>query len=1045
MMMIKSHRNQEELKTASSTSANNSTHHHAGRQRIRVFHDCCLFLIVLCSTFHYGTCNHSSHSSSRSSSSSSDDEDGNQNKRIVATGFTDRNNYQIPSNVDTPDDSLFGGITGLTYDKSKDVYYALSNGKYDFIRVYTMTIKRSNGKTRIKKVSYLKDENNNFLSTPNDIRVRGITYHDNRLYIAHGAGTTTSGRGDGIWQYDLDGTKLNELPLPAEISSTSNDYDYGDDDYNYSNRNGNNQQQNREQGYYSITVSPTGDTLYAATKNGLLNDCYDCVRIIEYKIVSPNTFNILGQYAYKLDADFLYDIVMLDSTGSFLALEDDGSLYYASLHDATDVSGTIIRQQSDSDSESDDYFFSSSMITTKSLYAGVSSNSNYNIVNSHSNNINNMNNDENINNKNRINNYNNDNNDRLTLAKKDKLRKFDQDSNYRAIAFEYESFSSSDDFDFFMMADNDYDGSTNLFYGEIATTNEIEIVRPVKETETYSNGNAEYMTRDPAVWVNPEKSALSLIIGTHGSGGVGVYNLNGELLNAIEGGDYHSVDIIYAFNFEEGNVIDVAVVTTAEGNNGSIKTFAIVDVFPYLIDLTNNGGFIPTGGKGRNALDVATYVSVYSGKKYAFVVTDNDQIVQLELQGSISKNITKSTSFRRKLNVATKEESVVEGLAVDRETGHVYVTLSDRIIKFDAEPNEDDGDSYYEVVKASSFVKTSSTSPPPKLKGITIYYSGYKKDGYLIVSVQGESTFAVFERHDDNDYHGSFTIGDNNGSGGIGAYVDRTGETEGIDVINVNLGPDFECGTFIAHDNENTDSEGGNTMNNGNFKLVAYDVIAKSLEDHLSINSEAWSPRRFALAGWIDTLSISVYNELKRNSISGRDSQLLLGYLAEASYHLYPPATKLRQIMTPLYRVRDKPTGARSSSSGSDSKSYSSDADSSSSSSSNDDDSGHYYFGGYKKSGRSGEDAVISDDDGNDGRRTRTLYHKCNKEDSSNSVNQRNKENKAAKEAIDNFTSKLTNLDQDGRLSFISSSVITYWGELASSVGIYIPAEVSYS
>ena len=83
----------------------------------------------------------------------------------------------------------------------------------------------------------------------------------------------------------------------------------------------------------------------------------------------------------------------------------------------------------------------------------------------------------------------------------------------------------------------------------------------------------------------------------------------------------------------------------------------------------------------------------------------------------------------------------------------------------------------------------------------------------------------VYKREGDNDYVTTFEI-----ETGV---VDGVEHTDGIDVSNMWLGPDFPMGVFIAQDGS---SDGGNQ----NFKLVPWERIASN--HGLTIDT-AWDPR----------------------------------------------------------------------------------------------------------------------------------------------------------------------------------------------------------
>ena len=100
------------------------------------------------------------------------------------------------------------------------------------------------------------------------------------------------------------------------------------------------------------------------------------------------------------------------------------------------------------------------------------------------------------------------------------------------------------------------------------------------------------------------------------------------------------------------------------------------------------------------------------------------------------------------------------------------------------------------------------------LEGVCIYRA-QNGLGYVIVSSQGNSTYAIYDRLAPYAYRGSFEIRDPGGSFG------STQETDGIEVVPGVLSADYPFGMFLAHDAKNS---GGL-----NIKLVKWDDIADPL------------------------------------------------------------------------------------------------------------------------------------------------------------------------------------------------------------------------
>jgi myo-inositol-hexaphosphate 3-phosphohydrolase len=152
------------------------------------------------------------------------------------------------------------------------------------------------------------------------------------------------------------------------------------------------------------------------------------------------------------------------------------------------------------------------------------------------------------------------------------------------------------------------------------------------------------------------------------------------------------------------------------------------------------------------------------------------------------------------------------------------------ILKFSAEP---DGGNAFTLIHSfdSGFFK-------PEAEGLAIYY-GPHGTGYLLISSQGDSTFAVFRREGNNEYLGSFVVGDV-------LDIDQANETDGLDVINVPLGDRFPFGLLVVQDGFNDpqfaaqdDEELENWSTN--FKFVSWADVAARLG--LIVDTGSFNPR----------------------------------------------------------------------------------------------------------------------------------------------------------------------------------------------------------
>ena len=333
---------------------------------------------------------------------------------------------------------------------------------------------------------------------------------------------------------------------------------------------------------------------------------------------------------------------------------------------------------------------------------------------------------------------------------------------------------------------------------------------------------------DPAIWVHPTNPELSLVLGSKKNAGLSVYDLSGNELQSIAPSRvrYNNVDVQYGFNLGDRNV-DLAI--TSDRRNDTLKIFSINPSTRQLQDVTDTSigtMFTPSGrtNGSTTAYGLALYHSPISGKSYAFVSQrTTGKVAQLELFDNGTGLVGAKTvrSF--------KVSSQVEGMVADQQLAQIYIGEENvGIWKFSAEPN---GDSTGTLIDS---VKPKGDNLTHDVEGLTIYYTK-NGSGYLLASSQGDSAFAVYSREGDNNYLGSFVIGSSDS-------IDSVQNSDGADVINVPLGPQFPSGLFVTHDGLN-DNKNGNT----NFKYVPWEDIAQAFSPRpLSIDTTSFNPRNVA-------------------------------------------------------------------------------------------------------------------------------------------------------------------------------------------------------
>ena len=350
---------------------------------------------------------------------------------------------------------------------------------------------------------------------------------------------------------------------------------------------------------------------------------------------------------------------------------------------------------------------------------------------------------------------------------------------------------------------------------------------------------------DPAIWANPNHSDDSLIITALKDGGLATFNLDGSLNQSLPANPYGSVrynnvDLVYGFEMGDTSV-DLAIATDRQ--NDTLTIWAIDPETRQLVSITAPELSIPDASifgiddGSQTAYGIATYTSPISGKTYVFASQrEGNQIAQLELIANVDGTVTAETVRTLTAPIPPGlelEDAQFEGMVVDRELGFLYAGQEERgIWKFQAEPDAPTEGKLIEAVQPEGEVLAAD------VEGLTLYY-GANGTGYLLASSQGDSTYAVFSREGNNDYLGSFAVGDG---------LDNVEESDGADVINVALGDRFPKGLFVVHDGSNqpavlAEDDGELENISTNFKLVAWENVANAFPMPLAIDPASFDPR----------------------------------------------------------------------------------------------------------------------------------------------------------------------------------------------------------
>jgi len=325
----------------------------------------------------------------------------------------------------------------------------------------------------------------------------------------------------------------------------------------------------------------------------------------------------------------------------------------------------------------------------------------------------------------------------------------------------------------------------------------MAIVHPVAETAPVETDGDS--ADDPAIWVDRNNPSRSIIIGTQKQSGLYVYDLQGQVLQFLPDGRMNNVDL--RDNFRLGGQT-VSIVAASNRTNDGISLYRVDPATRRLVNVAD--GLQPTGMVDPYGL--CMYQNPQTGGTYVFVTDSEGPVRQWELvdagNGRVRANRVRDIPF------ATQ----TEGCVADDATGVLYVAEEDiGLWRVGAAAD---------APATPTSVATVAANPAlhDDLEGIGLYDLGDGR-GYLVLSSQGDNTYAVFRRDGANEYIGSFAV-----LGDAARGIDGSSETDGLEVLSANLGGPFAGGIFVAQDGRNISPQ-----EYQNFKIVPWSSIATAL------------------------------------------------------------------------------------------------------------------------------------------------------------------------------------------------------------------------
>ena len=304
---------------------------------------------------------------------------------------------------------------------------------------------------------------------------------------------------------------------------------------------------------------------------------------------------------------------------------------------------------------------------------------------------------------------------------------------------------------------------------------------------------------DPAIWANPADPSKSLVIATDKKAGMYVYDMQGKVVQFLADGKMNNVDLREDFELDGKKVV---LVTASNRTDKSIAIYRLDTEKRELVNVAD--GVQPTGLGDPYGL--CMYRSAKDQRTYVFINGDDTRKRQWELvagaNGRVKAKLVRDMSF----------DSQTEGCVADDASGALYVNEEDvGLWRMSAEPDGGDARTSVQKIADNPAVKDD-------YEGLGIYDLGDGR-GYIVVSSQGNDSYAVYRREGDQEYLGSFAVVADPLRG-----IDGISETDGLEVTSRNLGPGFEHGAMVAQDGRNV-----MPVENQNYKYVPWESIARAL------------------------------------------------------------------------------------------------------------------------------------------------------------------------------------------------------------------------
>ena len=295
----------------------------------------------------------------------------------------------------------------------------------------------------------------------------------------------------------------------------------------------------------------------------------------------------------------------------------------------------------------------------------------------------------------------------------------------------------------------------------------LPLIPPSAQTETMrGHGDA---ADDPAIWVHPRHGERSRILATNKKQGLLVYDLQGRQRQFLAVGRINNVDLRQGLRYG-GGLLDLAVAT--QRDEAALVLFGVDRADGRVRELAR----LPTGLD--DVYGVCTLRNA-AGRLEAIVNDKDGRVRQFELLRESRGRW--QAALRREFRLASQPE----GCVVDEVSDQLFIGEEDRGVwrlradaRAPAEPQLAIG--LGEALRAD-------------VEGLAVYRG--QGEALLLLSSQGNDSYAFFELAPPHRWRGSFRIGINAQAG-----IDGASETDGLDITAAQLGGRYGEGLLVVQD-----------------------------------------------------------------------------------------------------------------------------------------------------------------------------------------------------------------------------------------------------